>query len=139
VVTTLTNDYMPLVRYRIGDLVERREAPYRTSYAVHGREHDAFKLAGGARVTTLQVDECFAGLAGFTHYQLLQQGDESWRLHFVADDGGPGEGDLVELRRRLAQKLNLTAGGTLEIEPVEMLLAEASGKFLLGYPLRNAD
>ena len=28
VVTTLTNDYMPLVRYRIGDLVERQERPY---------------------------------------------------------------------------------------------------------------
>ncbi len=37
VATTLTNDFMPLIRYRVGDLVERREQPYRTVYVVHGR------------------------------------------------------------------------------------------------------
>ena len=41
-VTTLTNDFMPLIRYRIGDLVERHERPYYTSYVVHGRAADAF-------------------------------------------------------------------------------------------------
>src|SRR5271156_6547801 len=38
VVTTLTNDFMPLIRYRIGDFVERRD----TAYLVHGRVKDAF-------------------------------------------------------------------------------------------------
>ena len=136
IVTTLTNDYMPLVRYRIGDLVQRRESPYRTHYAVHGREHDAFKLADGSRATTLQVDECFAGLNGFTHYQLLQQEGGSWRLHFVADGAGPSEGELAELQQRLAHTLKLKATDSLKIEAKEMLLPEASGKFLLGYPLR---
>jgi phenylacetate-CoA ligase len=139
IVTTLTNDYMPLIRYRIGDLVERRELPYHTTYAVHGREHDAFQLADGTRATTLQVDECFTGLNGFTHYQLLQQGAESWRLHFVADGSGPAARELAELRMRLAQELKLAATGALEIDPVEMLLAETSGKFLLGYPLSSAE
>ena len=36
IVTTLTNNDMPLLRYRIGDLVERRVLPYGTSYIVHG-------------------------------------------------------------------------------------------------------
>ena len=44
-VTTLTNDFMPLIRYRIGDLVERQERPYYTSYVVHGRVKDAFVVA----------------------------------------------------------------------------------------------
>jgi phenylacetate-CoA ligase len=137
VVTTLTNDYMPLVRYRIGDLVSRNESPYRTTYQVHGREHDAFKLANGSRVTTLQIDDCFVGLNGFTHYQLLQSSAESWRLNFVADGRGPSKNELTELRQRLSQTLKITATDSLEIEAVEMLLAESSGKFLLGYPLRN--
>src|SRR5580692_8394114 len=42
-VTTLTNNYMPLLRYRIGDLVERRAMPYATSYIVHGRARDAIR------------------------------------------------------------------------------------------------
>ena len=45
-VTTLTNDFMPLIRYRIGDLVARHERPYYTSYLVHGRAADAFASAG---------------------------------------------------------------------------------------------
>jgi hypothetical protein len=85
------------------------------------------------------VDECFTGLNGFTHYQLLQQGAESWRLHFVADGSGPAARELAELRMRLAQELKLAATGALEIDPVEMLLAETSGKFLLGYPLSSAE
>ena len=45
VVTTLTNDYMPLLRYRIGDLAERIERPYASDFVVHGRSRDA--LDGG--------------------------------------------------------------------------------------------
>ena len=37
VVTTLSNDYMPLLRYRIGDLAQRQERSYGTDYVVHGR------------------------------------------------------------------------------------------------------
>ena len=40
VVTTLTNEVMPLVRYRLGDLAERCERPYSTDYLVHGRARD---------------------------------------------------------------------------------------------------
>ena len=32
VVTTLSNDYMPLLRYRIGDLAQRQERSYGTDY-----------------------------------------------------------------------------------------------------------
>lgn len=70
VVTTLTNDFMPLIRYRIGDLVEQCRQPYRTTYTVHGRAADAFQRPDGERVTTLQLEECFAGLGGMAHYQL---------------------------------------------------------------------
>ena len=41
VVTTLTNDYMPLLRYRIGDLVEQHVEPYGNHFTVHGRARDA--------------------------------------------------------------------------------------------------
>ena len=60
VVTTLTNDYMPLLRYRIGDLAERRAQPYGTDFVIHGRIRDALRAGNGRRVTTWQVDQCFS-------------------------------------------------------------------------------
>jgi len=72
VVTTLTNHFMPLVRYRVGDLAERREQPYSTQYFVHGRSRDALRGRDGRRVTTLEVDECFAEAGGIAHFQLRQ-------------------------------------------------------------------
>ena len=77
VVTTLTNEVMPLVRYCIGDLVERCERPYATDYLVHGRARDSLLRRDGQRVTTLEVDRCFAEADGIAHYQLRQneQGD----------------------------------------------------------------
>ncbi|HEY2083466.1 MAG TPA: hypothetical protein VGI88_11835, partial [Verrucomicrobiae bacterium] len=62
-VTTISNDLMPLLRYDIGDLVERHEEPYRTTYRVHGRARDVLRRTDGQRVTTLDVDECFRGIA----------------------------------------------------------------------------
>ena len=135
VVTTLTNDFMPLLRYRIGDLVERRELPYRTRYLVHGRALDAFHPAGGGRVTTRQIDECFADLEGFAHYQLTERHGNPWLMRFVPDVTAPEPAALVEVERRLTSLLKLRSG--LEIQRTDMLVPETSGKFRLGYPARK--
>lgn len=134
VVTTLTNDYMPLVRYRIGDLVERRVEAGRAIYEVHGRAVDAFAMPDGGRLTTRQVDEVFAGVEGIGHYQLAQQADGGWLLLYVRDGGGPGAEALAELRRRLERRLGIVDG--LELQETEFLLGESSGKFRLDYPAR---
>src|SRR5208282_2186401 len=73
VVTTLTNDYMPLLRYRIGDLAQRRVLPYGTDFVIHGRARDALCSGDGRRVTTWRVDQCFAGAGGIAHYELRQR------------------------------------------------------------------
>ncbi len=133
-VTTLTNDYMPLIRYRIGDLVERHERPYYTSYVVHGRVKDAFAAADGKRITTLQVDRFLADLAGIAHYQLCERTGGEWLLRLVPDKEAPGVAEIEELRRRLGESLG--AGGGLAIQQTDLLAPESSGKFRLGYPLR---
>ena len=57
VVTTLTNDFMPLLRYRIGDLAQKITSAYGTHYIIHGRARDTLTaprwpdrddLAGGS-------------------------------------------------------------------------------------------
>jgi phenylacetate-CoA ligase len=133
-VTTLTNEFMPLIRYRIGDLVERHERPYYTSYLVHGRVKDAFIAADGRRVTTWQIDQCVADLGGIAHYQLSQRAGGEWLLRFVPDIAEPEAGEIEELRRRLEKLLG--ASGRLAIQQTDLLAPESSGKFRLGYPAR---
>jgi phenylacetate-CoA ligase len=134
-VTTLTNDFMPLIRYRIGDLVERREQPYRTNYLVHGRAADAFVAPDGRRVTTWQIDQCLADLRGIAHYQLCEQAHGEWRLRFVPDVTAPNAEAIETLRQRLIQLLGVS--GDLAVQQTDLLVPESSGKFRLGYPAKK--
>ncbi len=128
VVTTLTNDYMPLLRYRIGDLVKRHELPYETAYVVHGRARDAIRSQDGRRVTTWDVDQCFAGVAGIVHYQLHQDKDQ-YRLRYIPEEDGPQANDI----KAVAEKLDhlLCPSKPVEIESAAMLPPAPSGKFRL--------
>jgi len=132
-VTTLTHQYMPLVRYRIGDLVQEDQQPDGTCYRLHGRARDAALTASGRRVTVSQLDQCFLGLGGIVHYQLRQTpGGGSWSLWLVPDVTPPSAGALDRLRRRLAEQLELSA--PVRIELTDSLLSEGSGKFRLVLP-----
>ena len=132
VVTTLTNDYMPLLRYRIGDLAQRRVEPYGTNFVVHGRVRDALRTGDGRRVTTWQVDQCFAAVPGILHYVLRQNGNGSCVLRFVPEGAGPGKSELRRVTSQLEILLESRAEITTEAMPV--LLPAASGKFRLTCP-----
>jgi len=129
VVTTLTNDYMPLLRYRIGDLAERIERPYASDYVVHGRLRDALTAGDGRRVTTWQVDQCFTGIIGIAHYELRQDENGDCILRFIPDGAGPGEDQLGRLTARLTALLGLPRG--IATETMATLVPAASGKFRL--------
>jgi phenylacetate-CoA ligase len=129
VVTTLTNDYMPLLRYRIGDLAERRAQPYGTDFVIHGRIRDALHGGDGRRVTTWQVDQCFAGMPGILHYELRQDEERDCILRFVPDGAGPLETELCRVTSQLENLLCSHAKIGTEAMPV--LLPEPSGKFRL--------
>jgi len=131
VVTTLTNDYMPLLRYRIGDLAERIERPYASDFVVHGRARDMLTAGDGRRVTTWQVDQCFAGVDGIAHYELRQDENGDCVLRFVPDGAGPGEGELSCITSRLGSLLALR--NEVKTEAMPVLVPTASGKFRLTY------
>jgi phenylacetate-CoA ligase len=135
VVTTLTNEFMPLVRYRIGDLAERcggEGGP--VGYRVHGRARDAFALPDGRRITTLQIDELFADLDGVAHYQMIQRPGQPWLLRFAADVAPPAPASLRNLEKRMRALL----GAPVVSEQAGALMPETSGKFRLGYPAPSA-
>jgi phenylacetate-CoA ligase len=132
VVTTLTNDYMPLLRYRIGDLAQRRVQPYGTDFVIHGRVRETLRARDGRRVTTWQVDQCFAELSGILHYELRQSEKGGHVLRFVPDGTGPAEAELSHAISRLEKLLGSPAEITTEAMPV--LLPQPSGKFRLTCP-----
>jgi len=129
VVTTLTNDYMPLLRYRIGDLAERHKMPNGNHYTVHGRARDALKAADGRRVTTWQVDRCFTEARGITHYELRQHENGECALRFVPDGAGPTEENLYSATLKLEALLQLST--EIKTEAMPVLVPAASGKFRL--------
>ena len=129
VVTTLTNEVMPLVRYRIGDLAECCEKPYSTDYLVHGRARDALLSRDGQRVTTLEVDRCFAEASGILHYQLRQNEKGECHLQFIPDHEPPTAETLNCVAAELQDLLQLESRVTTE--SVKMLPPLTSGKFRL--------
>lgn len=125
VVTTLTNEIMPLLRYRVGDLIQRDGE----NYLVHGRCRDALRRSDGQRVTTLEVDRCFEGVSGIAHYQLRQSEAGQCDLQFIPDGLLGAAGDLRRLTARLASLLGCK--NEIPAVAVDKLPPQTSGKFRL--------
>ncbi|WP_414660131.1 phenylacetate--CoA ligase family protein [Horticoccus sp. 23ND18S-11] len=136
VVSTLSNDYMPLLNYRIGDLVERRSsasAPGGSpTYILHGRAPDTLKAPDGRRVTTRDVDQCFVGCEGVVHYRLHEFSPGQFLLSYIAE----GDGDPTTSIGAVVPKLQqlIQPPQKIETKRVKFLLPEGSGKFVFNYP-----
>ncbi len=137
VVTTLSNDFMPLLRYRIGDLAAKHVRPYGSDFTVHGRARDALVARDGTRVTTWQVDQCFAAADGFAHYELRQNENGETILRYVLDVIPPTEKILREVTQRLAGLLQ--TGAAIKTEAMPTLVPAASGKFRLTCRVANPN
>ncbi|HTY86598.1 MAG TPA: hypothetical protein VMB80_03970 [Candidatus Acidoferrum sp.] len=137
VVTTLTNDYMPLLRYRIGDLAQRHTQPYGSRFVVHGRARDALRATEGRRVTTWEVDQCFTETNGIAHYELRQDRPGDGLLRFVPDGAGPSGPALCRLTRQL--EVLLGSRREIKTELLPTLVPAASGKFRLTRPATAAN
>ena len=131
-VTSLSNNRMPLVRYRIGDLVVSEMQPYCTTYLVHGRIRDALRARDGRRVTTWDVDQCFKGIAGLAHYQLRQDEQGNCALRYVPESAAAPEVDLNPVTERLRGLLALRT--SIPAERVDTIVPSQSGKFRLTNP-----
>ncbi len=133
VVTTLTNDYMPLLRYRIGDLAEKRAQPYGNHFVVHGRARDALRGGDGRRVTAWQVDECFSEADGIAHYELRQDAEGNLRIAACARRGRANESGIAP-RDFAARRTLLRVRAEIKTETMPVLLPLPSGKFRLTCP-----
>lgn len=132
VVSTLSNDYMPLLKYRIGDLVERRTTDGGTSYLLHGRAPDTLKAPDGRRVTTRDVDQCFVSCEGILHYRLHEISPGNFVLNYITEGDADAKASLAAVVEKL-EKL-IQPPKKIETKRVRFLLPEGSGKFVFNYP-----
>ncbi len=129
VVTTMTNEYMPLIRYRIGDLALRTRLNSDMAWELHGRVRDALRRDDGTWLTTRQVDECLRPVTGILHYQCVQDAAGNVRIRYIPDDVSPESQELSEAVDQLHCLLGRSS--RVSARPAGMLLGEPSGKFRL--------
>jgi phenylacetate-coenzyme A ligase PaaK-like adenylate-forming protein len=123
-VTTLTNPYLPLIRYEIGDYVEKESR----GYQVHGRMRDALLDQSGMIVTTRQIDELFGDLEKVAHYQLRQNSDGDCELLLLPEKSGDS---LTETMAVISERLKKRLGFAINSQSVSLITPEDSGKFRL--------
>jgi len=132
VVSTLTNDYMPLLNYRIGDLVERKPGVDGLTYRLHGRAADALPGPNGLRITVRDIDQCFVGCEGILHYRLHETTPGDFLLSYIVERDGPTPAALDAVVQQLEQWVKPST--KIKVAPIKFLLPEGSGKFVLSYP-----
>lgn len=131
VVTTLTRQAMPLLRYRTGDM--GRLLPESCPCGgvtprlerVRGRLGNHMQLPGGARLPMWRLDETLFAVAGLLDYRIRLTADGgAWRLQLTAQASPGGKSGLAhEIRRALAAIPELGQGlatGGIKLEPIKI-------------------
>ena len=98
---------------------------------MHGRIKDALLAADGSRVTTWQVDRCFADADGIAHYELRQNENGSCELRYIPDANPPVAKTLDEVTARLESLLQTREKISVGLHCPRSKVPAASGKFRL--------
>jgi len=124
-VTTREREAMPLLRYRTGDIVERRD----TGYRILGREGSLIFRRDGTLVAPAEIDAALPDDFACWHYSLVQTGLARWDFHYVADHAGD--------HGRIEENLASTLGDGMRVNAFrrKFIAPSGSGKFILAKPL----
>lgn len=132
IVSNLTNRANPVINYHLGDIVTS-SAKQRCSCGrtlpllveeIDGRLDDLIVRNGGTRVHALTILPGLQAVEGVRQVQVVQQEIDTFRLRVVWDRRAE------ERPAELVQRISAVLGEDIrvEVEPVEMLAQEASGK-----------
>lgn len=130
VCTGLLNHAMPLIRYRIGDIVKTSEEqmegyPFITFLdSIEGRNDDVIIASSGFRVGRL--DPVFKGISGLSETQIVQKSHTSLEVNLVASSGSN-----IETENQIRQALQDRLGAEMQIkfEYLDQIPREKNGKF----------
>lgn len=132
VVTSLHSFAMPIIRYRLGDVVTRGSAacacgqPFATLRAVQGRMADYFPLPGGRLLHPYDIVAILANEPWLREYRVIQEREDLVLLH-VVPCRPPRAAELDDLRARVAAVLGPDV--TLRFEIVAEIHVEPNAKF----------
>lgn len=139
VVTSVKNEFMPFVRFRIGDVVKLRpgaeRAPAVESFC--GRVRDAVPGAKGQLVTPGELDEVLGALSNeILIYQAEVATGRRVRFRYVTEGGAPLS---VAAERDVRDRL-VTTFGDVEVAMghERQLCPERSGKFMVLGPEKSS-
>ena len=128
--TTFENSVMPLIRYRLGDLVEPEGGACACGRAfprirrIHGRQAKALRTPEGRRVTI--VNHIPWGVEGLIEMQYVQKSSDRITVRVVA---GPKFTDSSRSALLGRLKDHISPAIRYEIEAVDSIPRTASGKF----------
>lgn len=136
VVTALHLHAMPLIRYRLGDLATRGDAPcscgspWSTLRSVQGRTVDWFRLPDGRLLHPYRItQEAFAGRAlPVRHYQLVQSSPDRIVLRLVVPPDAPTAA-IAEAEAAVGALLGPSVRFSVELVPE--IRPDANGKYRL--------
>ena len=123
-VTTRTNQYLPLIRYEIGDLAEATANGYR----IHGRKRDALMDSNKNLISTRQVDAVFSDIKNICHYQVRQSSDGKAEVLLLPENPNSTMSDVATTVTARLEKL---LGNSVNTSFVSLITPEDSGKFRL--------
>jgi phenylacetate-CoA ligase len=132
-VTDLSNRAMPLIRYRVGDVVVASSRVCKCGRGlplierIEGREADYVVTPAGNLISGISLTENFANLVpGTAQMQIVQESITQLRIRLVADDsfGDSSRAKIAELVRD-----TFGTGVAHEVELVDAIPQEPSGKY----------
>jgi phenylacetate-CoA ligase len=132
-VTDLTNRAMPLIRYRIGDVVVASSRHCRCGRGlplierVEGRDADYVVTPSGRLISGISLTDHFGcNVPGAAQVQIVQESLTVLRIRIVPDDDFG-----LESRKKLAALVEEMFGSGVhhEVEVVQSIPQEASGKY----------
>lgn len=133
VVTDLLNYSMPLIRYEIGDVGSWEEGPdcpcgrgLPRLREIHGRTTDFLVLPDGRQISGPALTLVVSDMPDVRQVQFLQKAPD-WVVLRVVPGRGFGPQTAAELRRRF--RLYLDESTRLDLEEVENIASERSGKY----------
>ena len=127
-VTSLYRRYLPLIRYRQGDVLDGAQKSVQGHVMsfdkLHGRINDMVSLADGVSVHSVAVFHCTHQEPSVLNIQMILE-DQGTKILLVTCDGHNAEAEF-RIRHRLGQISPLL--GKAKIEAVEDLVTTRAGK-----------
>ena len=132
--TSLINFSLPLIRYRVDDLIRLDEpnrikpVGYRRVEAIQGRNDDVLLLPDGSRIS--MIWGAFDRVPHLNRAQIIQEELDSFHLHLVVCPEFNAQHEAL-LRRKLAEFVGSQANYTLSYVSEDQIIKAESGKYKL--------